>query len=73
MKDEWAAKERAVLRRSWLRSMDRGQVHCKGWSAGGIGKKGALAAPSWLLLPVVLSHFYALLIILNLLSKNDLL
>ena len=29
-KDRWAAKERAVLRGSWLRSVDRDQIYDKG-------------------------------------------
>jgi hypothetical protein len=29
-KGEWAAKERAVLRGSWLRSVERDQVYDKG-------------------------------------------
>ena len=59
-KDEWEAKERAVVRGNWLRSVDRDCVYNRGRSADGIGKRGA-----WLLLAVVLSHFYSLLVILK--------
>ena len=44
-KDEWEAKERAVVRGNWLRSVDRDCVYDRGRPADGIGKRGALAAP----------------------------
>jgi hypothetical protein len=43
-KDEWAAKERAVIRRIQLRDVDRDQVYDKGKTDSGFGKRGALGS-----------------------------
>ena len=58
-KDEWEAKERAVIRGSWLRGVDRGRIYDKGCLADGTLEK----REPWLLLAVALSHFYPLLVI----------
>ena len=68
--DEWEAKERAVLRRSWLRSVDRDNIRTMigDDTAEGIGKRGALAAPCCCFVTPL--YFIGNL---NLFNKNDLL